>query len=110
MTSTLPRSPLLFSSPQLQPACFSSERHTLRGRSRLCASLRLLAIRVQKFMLFPQGYCAAADADSLFSLSLPLVALSLVLFTLLILYSLSHTLTHTAWQEESGLKGGFGRI
>lgn len=44
--------------------------HTLRGRRRLCASLRLLAIRVQKFTLFPEGYCAAADADSLFFLPL----------------------------------------
>lgn len=128
MTSTLPHSPSL-SLPflsQLPPVCFATHTHahTLRGRSRLCASLRLLATRVQKFTLFPQGYCAAADADSLFflSLSLPLslslslsvvaafLSLSPSLFTLLILYTLSHTLTHAAWQEESGLKGGFGRI
>lgn len=46
----------------------------------------------------PQGYCAAADTDSV-SLSLSL-SLFLSLFTLLILYTLPHTLTHTAWQGE----------
>lgn len=44
------------------------------------------------------------------SRSLSRLPFSPSLFTLLILYTLSHTLTHTAWQEESGLKGGFGRI
>lgn len=61
-----------FSFPPSDAACVCAflVTHTLRGRSRLCASLRLLATRVQKFTLFPLGYCAAADADSLFFLSL----------------------------------------
>lgn len=116
MTCTLPHSPSLSSLQWLfwkdTRACAHTHAHTQPGGSVLRTPLRLLAIRVQKFMLSPQGYCAAADADSLFFLPLSWLpfSLSLSLFTLLILYTLPHTLTHAAWQEESGLKGGFGRI